>query len=184
MTADAAFWDQIAEKYARDPIKALAADEQTLLAHSVESILACDISRAMIEIAEAKLQDVDAPRNIRFEVAPISADHLPADRFDVVLAFNVLHLVPDLDQALAILAERVRPGGLFISKTACLADSSILLLKPLLALMKRAGKSPHVLFFSRKVLQSRFRTNGFEIVESGDFPRRPPRHFVVARRLD
>lgn len=210
MTDEAAFWDGIAQKYARDPIKDMASYEYTLertrsyltagsnvlevgcgtgtsallLARSAGRILACDISGAMIEIARTKLRESGAPKNVSFEVAPLSGDHLPHGTFDMVTAFNVLHLLRDLDGALAAIAERVRPGGFFISKTACLADSGFLFLKPVISLMGLVGKAPHVLFLSRKTLQASLRTHGFEIVESGDFPRRPPRHFVVARRLD
>lgn len=210
MTADAAFWDQIAEKYARDPIKDMRSFRYTLertrsylntssrvlevgcgtgtsallLANSARRIAACDASEAMIRIAQRKLQNSDAPRNVTFEVAPLSAAHLPLGTFDVVTAFNVLHLVRDLDEALAAIAQRVRPGGFFISKTACLADSSLLLLKPILPVMERMGKAPHVSFLKRSFLQARIRAQGFRLIEVGDFPRRPPRHFIVARRLD
>ena len=210
MTADAAFWDQIAEKYAKDPIKDPLSYEHTLertrsyltsrssvlevgcgtgstalsLTASAHRIVACDISEAMIGIARRKLREPGAPQNVCFDVARISDDHLPVETFDVVTAFNVLHLVRDLDEALAAIVERVRPGGLFISKTACLSDSSLLLLKPVLGLLSVTGRLPHVLFLSRKRLLARMRAHGFQIIESGDFPRRPPRHFVVARRLD
>jgi len=210
MTADAAFWDQIAEKYARDPIKDMRSFEYTLertrsflnagsrvlevgcgtgtsallLARSARRIAACDVSEAMIRIARQKLEVPDAPQNVTFEVAPISREHLPVGTFDVVTAFNVLHLVRDLDEALAAVAGRVRPGGFFISKTPCLADSSFLLLKPVVAMMARMGKAPQVLFLTRRTLQARIRAQGFQLIEVGDFPRRPPRHFIVARRLD
>lgn len=210
MHRDAAFWDQIAEKYARDPIKDMASYEHTLertrsyltshcsvlevgcgtgstaleLASSTGKIVGTDVSSAMIGIARAKLNAPDAPRNVSFEIAPLSAETLPTGSFDAVTAFNILHLVRDLDQALAAIADRVRPGGLFISKTVCLADSPFLLLRPVFGLMKLMGKAPHVLFLSQKTLQEQIRSHGFHILEAGNFPKKPPRNFVVARRMD
>lgn len=125
---------------------------------------------------------VDAPKNVTFQVAPISSAGLSFGQFDVAVAFNVLHLVPDLDEALSAIAERVRSGGLFISKTPCLGDSSLRFLKPGFKLMRAVGKAPHVSVFTRHILRRRITSCGFDIVEFGDFPRRPPRHFVVARR--
>lgn len=208
MRDDAAFWNAIAPRYAQDPIKDMASYTYTLertrsflnfgsrvlevgcgtgtsalqLSPSVRSIVACDLSEGMISIAREKLLHADAPRNVSFQVAPISSAGVSFGQFDAAVAFNVLHLVPDLDEALTSVAERVRSGGLFISKTPCLGDSSIRLLKPGFKLMRAMGKAPHVSVFTRKTLRQKITSSGFDIVEFGDFPRRPPRHFVVARR--
>lgn len=209
MNSDAKFWDRAAEKYARSPIKDIKSYEHTLertrsflpphadvleagcgtgttalrLAGSTAHILGTDISAAMIEIARRKLLEPDAPVNVTFEVAALDDASLPEGPFDAVMAFNILHLSRNLDAALAALARRVRPGGLFISKTVCLSDSPYRLLRPVLGLMKLAGKAPHVLFLSRKDLEDRVRAHGFAILETGDFPVSPPCHFIVARRM-
>ncbi|MEH0073902.1 class I SAM-dependent methyltransferase [Pannonibacter sp. Pt2] len=209
MNSDARFWDRAAEKYARSPIKDVGSYEYTLertrsflpphanvleagcgtgttalrLAGSVADILGTDISGAMIAIARRKLLEPDAPANVTFEIASLDDESLPEGPFDAVLAFNILHLPRNLDAALSALGRRVRPGGLFISKTVCLSDSPYRLLRPVLGLMKLAGKAPHVLFLSRQFLEDRVRGHGFEIVETGDFPASPPCHFIVARRM-
>lgn len=209
MSSDARFWDRAAEKYARSPIKDVRSYEYTLertrsflpphasvlevgcgtgttalhLAGSAAHILGTDISAAMIAIARQKLADPDAPANLTFEVAALDDDSLPEGPFDAVMAFNTLHLSRNLEAALSALGRRVRPGGLFISKTVCLSDSPYRLLRPVLGLMKLAGKAPHVLFLSRKLLEDRVKAHGFEILETGDFPASPPCHFIVARRM-
>ncbi|NBN63050.1 methyltransferase domain-containing protein [Microvirga tunisiensis] len=210
MHSDAAFWDRIAAKYARDPIKDVPAYEHTLertrsfltshasvlevgcgtgatalrLADAAGRIVGTDISAAMIDIARARLDAPDTPRNVSFSVAAMTDEALPHGPFDVVTAFNSLHLVRDLDAALAAIARRLRPGGLFISKTVCLRDSPLRFLKPVFGLLKPTGRIPHVLFLSQPELQERIRASGFRILEVGNFPKKPPRHFVVARRLD
>ncbi|WP_430512996.1 class I SAM-dependent methyltransferase [Pannonibacter phragmitetus] len=209
MSSDARFWDRAAEKYARSPIKDVRSYEYTLertrsflpphasvlevgcgtgttalhLAGAAAHILGTDISAAMIAIARQKLADPDAPANLTFEVAALDDDSLPEGPFDAVMAFNTLHLSRNLEAALSALGRRVRPGGLFISKTVCLSDSPYRLLRPVLGLMKLAGKAPHVLFLSRKLLEDRVKAHGFEILETGDFPASPPCHFIVARRM-
>jgi len=44
----------------------------------------------------------------------------------VVLAFNVLHLVEDLGAALAQIRALLRPGGLFIAKTALIRVAAVI----------------------------------------------------------
>ncbi|MFN4010088.1 MAG: class I SAM-dependent methyltransferase [Pannonibacter sp.] len=206
---DTIFWDRIAEKYARDPIKDMASYEYTLertrsyllpsdrvlelgcgtgstallLAPSVGHITATDFSPAMIDIARQKLKQADAPQNVIFQPSGPDGTNLPAARFDAVLAFNMLHLVHDLDAVLAQVASKLRPGGMFISKTVCLGDASFIF-RPLVGAMKLFGKAPHVSFLRQEALDRQIAAHGFRILETGNFPRKPPSHFVAARLLE
>ena len=51
-----------------------------------------------------------------------SCDGESANCYDRVLAFNVLHLVEDLEATVEACASALRPGGLLISKTPCLRE--------------------------------------------------------------
>jgi hypothetical protein len=55
-------------------------------------------------------------------------------------------------------------------------------MRALVPLMQMAGKAPHVAFMSIEELEAAMRAAGFEIVETGNYPERPPRRFIVARR--
>jgi SAM-dependent methyltransferase len=206
MNANAAFWDRIAPKYAADPIKDLAAYEYTLgrtrsyltgqerglelgcgtgstallLAPFMRHLTATDISPAMVDIGRAKAGAAGVG-NITFAVAEAESATPEGAPFDVVFAHNLLHLAADPKAALAHIHGLVRPGGLFISKTACLQGWWRAMALPV-ALMRLVGRAPAVRFFSTAWLEKAVREQGFDIVESGDFPRSPPRRYIVARR--
>lgn len=104
--------------------------------------------------------------------------------YDVVLAFNLLHLVADLDAAIASAAAALRPGGLFISKTACISEMNVLVPKVLLPLMRLVGKAPPVLCFAAPELQAALTRHGFEVeaVERHGTKGKDIRVFIVARK--
>lgn len=185
----ARFWDRIAVKYAADPIADMAGYLATLrrvqgllstdqdvleigcgtgttalrLAPYTRRLRATDVSARMITIARAKLAARPIPQ-LSFEVADADAAVAGPGEYDVVLAFNVLHLVTDLDQALAWAVQALRPGGLLISKTACIAEMNPLVPYLALPLMRAIGKAPPVLCFDADALQSAMARQGLDIV--------------------
>ncbi|KZK99821.1 MULTISPECIES: class I SAM-dependent methyltransferase [unclassified Pseudovibrio] len=109
--------------------------EISSLVHSVRAI---DISTGMIEIAKAKAT-TGGIANVDFEQADIFDEEFESGSFDVVLAFNMLHTVPDPESVVQRTVELLKPGGLFISVTPCLGGKKsalvtlqILLVKALL----------------------------------------------------
>ncbi len=204
MPTSAAFWNKIAPKYANSPIKDMATYGHTLartrellpadanvleigcgtgttalkLAADMKSLLATDISDGMIKVAQAK----PAPDNLRF------ATHAPDDAalnqlapFDAVLAFNLLHLVPDLPETLRAVHGLLRPGGRFISKSACLRDGSMFL-PPLIWVMQRIGKAPYVGKFYAAELEQAIAQAGFKI-NVAETHGKSFNRFIVATRL-
>lgn len=199
---DAAFWTGIASKYAAKPVGDMPAYERTLtrvrawlpanadvlevgcgtgttalkLADAARHITAIDYAQGMIDVANAK----QVPDNVTFLTADLADPALPDAGYDAVMAFSLLHLLPDLDAGLAQMRAKLRPGGLLIVKAVCLGG----LYRPLSALiwvMQRMGKAPYVNIISPRRMEDAIRHAGFEILETGDYPARPPSHFVVAR---
>ena len=203
---DAAFWDRIAPKYATQPISNNEAYEETLartksylgaetvalelgcgtgstalrLQPGTKSYVATDISTGMIAIANDKIADQSEPTP-EFRVAGVNAEDYADDDFNTVLAFNLLHLVPDLDQALDTIHHMLPENGLFISKTPALSGKWYY--RPLISAMRLAGRAPKVLFFSVEDLDARIAAAGFRIVETGLYPPSTPSRFVVARKV-
>ena len=106
----------------------------------VKSVRAIDISTAMIEIAKGKAA-TGGVVNVDFEQADIFDEAFENGSFDVVLAFNMLHTVPDPESVVQRTVELLKPGGLFISVTPCLGGKKsafvslqILLVRALLKL--------------------------------------------------
>lgn len=205
--ADARFWDRIAPKYASDPIKDMAGYERTiartrdwlspshsvlelgcgtgtsalLLAPSVARITGSDLSGAMIAIATEKAT-AQGRDNVSFVVG--SAEDAIGDEgsCDAVLAFNLLHLVGDRQAAFRQIRRLLKPGGLFISKTPCLAEMTVLI-RLAVPLMRMIGKAPHVSFFTAEALERDVTAAGFTVLERARHGsrRRDPRIFLVAR---
>ena len=152
------------------------------LAPFTRRLLATDVSAGMIAIAHQKLAAQRVPQ-LRFAVADADTPVAPGE-FDVVLAFNVLHLVSDLDHALESAAQNLRPGGLLISKTACISEMNPLIPYLALPLMRAIGKAPHVLCFDAEALQSAIARQGMDIVsvERHGTRGKDIRVFIVARK--
>jgi len=199
------FWDKIAPKYAKQPIKdpkAYAAKLEAVRAHlkptdtvleigcgtgstaltlapSVARYCATDCARAMIAIAEEKRVGGAGP-NIEFDVA--DATHVsPAAPFDAVLAFNLLHLVDDLPATLQAVYDQVKPGGLFMSKTVCLGDANVAM-RLMVRTLRLVGVAPRVLFLTKAELRHALVSAGFEIEEDRFFGNGALNPFYVARR--
>jgi len=205
----AAFWDRIARKYAADPIADIAGYEATLqrvqallspdhevleigcgtgtsalrLAPFTRRMLSTDVSAGMITIAREKLAAQPVPQ-LRFELADADAPVSRQAACDVVLAFNLLHLVSDLEQTLAAAVQSLRPGGLLISKTPCVSEMNPLVTRFALPLMRAIGKAPHVVCFSAQVLQAAILRQGLEILalERHGTRGKDIRVFIVARK--
>lgn len=206
MTSDATFWDQTANKYAASPIKDQAAYEHTLvetrkhlrpgdklleigcgtggtallMADAVAHITATDISANMIKIAADKAVEQQVG-NVEFVQATPADPKLVAKSFDAITGFNILHLLPDLEDDLAALYARLKPGGLLISKTPCLADWKWRAVGRIaIPIMQFFGKAPYVSFLKGSDIEAKFVTAGFEIVTSENhnaFSR-----FIVAKK--
>lgn len=208
-SAQARFWDRIARKYARDPIADPAGYEKTVQrvigllspTHSVLEIgcgtgttalrlaphagrlLATDVSPEMIAIARERLH-AQPTAGLRFAVADADLAAFDTARYDRVLAFNLLHLLADLDQALAAIAQALRPGGLFISKTPCIAEMSPLITHLAVPLMRALGKAPPLLRFDEVQLHAAMQRAGLDVIAAERHGTRGKdvRAFVVARK--
>ena len=206
MTTDALFWDRIADSYARQPVKNQTAYEQTLsatrahlspddhvlelgcgtgstaltLSEDVRRVTASDVSNKMIAIAEEKRRAAGA-ESVEFLTAGVGEQTLHWQNYDAVLAFNLLHLVDDLDAALASIYRQTRPGGVFISKSVCLGEMNFLV-RGLIRGMQAFGRAPFVTYFNTADLEAAMRWAGFQIEASQTFDKAPHSRFIVARR--
>lgn len=142
-----AFWNFMAQRYARTPISDQAAyDEKirltqshlsassrvleiacgtgsTALLHAplVEHIHATDISREMIQIAKEKAAS-GGIENVTFEEIGIDDLDIPAESLDMVMAHSILHLLEAPEVALEKTYRWLKPGGVMISSTICMRE--------------------------------------------------------------
>ncbi len=187
MSSSVNFWNRSAARYARRPIadqnaylKKIDLTQKyfhsemdvlefgcgtgsTALIHApkVRSYLATDASARMIEIAREKLAEKHAD-NLTFQVASIDDLQQRQQTFDAVLGLNILHLLRDPKSAIEKVFGMLKPGGVFISNTACLQDTRAHL-KPVALLARLLRVAPYLKFLSRKELETDLESVGFHI---------------------
>ena len=207
MTADAAFWNDLAERYARQPLANPGAFARKIeitrsrmkptdvvldigcgtgslalrLACSGATIHGLDISSEMIRIARGKAQ-AEGAANVSFHVGAFDAFELfePAS-LDGVCAYSLLHLVEDVPAALNRIYALLRPGGFFVSSTVCLGESWVPY-RPILEVMRWLGKAPRVHTLRKRVLVDEMRRAGFAALDQPEVGADPTIAFVVAEK--
>ena len=203
------FWDKMAPKYAESQMRSVDDYEHTLartlsyltpqmrvlemgcgtgttalrLAPHVKTFVGTDQSSEMIRIARDKAADEHS--NLEFRVLGAAESAQLEEGFDVVMGFNLFHLVPDADAVLADIFKILKPGGLMISKTPCLMDKAFgwkrFLVAGMLPILKRIGKAPDVGLWRIADVDRRIADAGFETLEAGNFP--AISRYVVARKI-
>lgn len=203
------FWNGVAPKYAKSPIKDEASYHYTLertraylnkgdrvleigagtgstallLADSVSEIVATDLADVMLDVGRARAKE-QGVENVSFHRCDVL--NPPEGPFDVVLAHNILHLVEDLPGALAAAYAALRPGGLMISKTVCRPEKGLNLemrvMFLILPLMQMIGKAPFVALRSFSDFDAAVWNAGFERVEAMTYPAKGVSRYVVARK--
>lgn len=207
MAESSAFWDRIADKYAVQPIadeaayRTKLARTQALLspdmdifefgcgtggtailhAPKVRSVRAIDFSERMLDKGREKAAEAGIA-NVTFEQGDITTMPIAPASYDMVLGLSVLHLLKDPDAAIARVFDILKPGGRFVSSTACLG-SHLRFLGPLVAFGKMLGKLPHLTFISRQDLRKSLTRAGF-VIEQDWQPKEGAAVFIIARKPD
>lgn len=207
--AKAHFWDNVARRYAAAAISDMAGYDRSIertqhwlrpehrvleigcgtgttalrLAPEVASYVATDVSGHMIAIALQK-QAQQPCHQLRFETIDADVGTHERRTYDAVIAFNVLHLVTDLDGTLAACAAALQPGGLLISKTPCLSEMNPLIAWVALPVMRWIGKAPPVHCLNENDLTLAMKRRGLELVtvERHASRGRDARPYIVARK--
>ena len=207
MNSSAKFWDKIAQRYSKQPIADEAAYQKklqitqeyfqpnmevlefgcgtgsTAIIHApyVKHIRAIDISSNMIEIAQGKA-DAQNIKNITFEQLSIDQLTVPDRTFDVVLGLSILHLLENKEEVIAKVHKMLKPGGIFVTSTACLGDT-MKWFKFIMPIGKFLGLMPLVKVFTAKELENSLTNGGFAI----DYHWQPSKDkavFIVAKKAE
>lgn len=86
------------------------------LARAAQSVVATDYSAAILDVLRARTKREGVP-NVECVERDLYDLRLDRGSFDAVVCANVLHLVPDLERAIAAMKEVLRPGGKLIAPT-------------------------------------------------------------------
>jgi ubiquinone/menaquinone biosynthesis C-methylase UbiE len=205
MVSSSKFWDRIAERYSKKPVADEAAYQKkleitrsyfrpdmevlefgcgtgsTAIAHAphVRHIRAIDVSSKMLEIARAKA-DRGNVGNVTFEQSAIEDISVPDRSLDVVLGLSILHLLEDKERAIAKVHRMLKPGGVFVTSTICIADS-MKFIKLIAPVGKALGLMPLLRVFTTKDLLASLVDAGFEIDHQWQ-PEKRAAVFIVAKK--
>lgn len=204
MTEPTRFWDRIAARYARQPVadeavyaRKLAQTQarlrpdwdvleigcgtgNTAIAHAphVSRVRAVDFSEKMLAFGRDRAAR-EGVANLHFDRAAL--DEIDTSQpWDAVLMLSLLHLIPDWQGALDKAWALTRPGGIFVSSTACMATAA-LPLRLALPIMARLGLAPRLSSFTADELATAITARGFEIEERWQ-PGPRDAVFIIARR--
>ena len=205
MDQSSRFWDKIAQRYSKRPIADEAAYQKklqvtreyfqpemevlelgcgtgsTTITHApyVKHILAIDSSSKMIEIAQDKA-DAKNVENVTFRRSTIDEFSVSDQTLDAVLGLSILHLLDNKENVIAKVNKMLKPGGIFVTSTACIGDM-MKFFKVILPIGKFFGLMPLVKVFTRKELEDSLTDSGFEIEYQWQ-PGKGKSVFIVAKK--
>lgn len=188
MSSSYRFWDRMARRYSRSAISDEKSYEYklertrrilkptmnlleigcgtggTAIRHSahVNHIHAVDFSENMLSIARERAATA-AVENVEFECQALF-DLDQQRNYDMVLALNVLHLIPDWESAVSRIHSLLPTGGLFVSNSACLSDHYGFM-RYIGPPGRWMGLLPELGFFGEAEFLSALERQGFDIVE-------------------
>ena len=205
MAEQHAFWDRLADKYAAQPI----ADEEayriklartqahftpdmdifefgcgtggTAITHAphVRSVRAIDFSARMLDKARDRAARAGIS-NVSFEQGDITSMAIPTASYDMVLGLSILHLLKDRDAVIAKVFDILKPGGRFVSSTACIGDS-MRWFGVIAPLGQALGLLPVLNVMSRDQLHQAMTRAGF-VIEHDWRPNPSAAVFLIARK--
>ncbi len=199
------FWNRIARKYARSPIKDEAAYQHkldvtqsymrpdmevlefgcgtggTALLHAphVAHIRATDFSQGMIDIARERAANSQVD-NVSYDVASIEEIAEDGTQYDMILGMSILHLVADRAGVIEKVNRLLKPGGIFVSSTACLRDMAWPV-RAFVATGRALRVFPPVQIFGAAELKADLRVSGFDLAYDWR-PSKRAAQFIVAKK--
>lgn len=200
------FWNLIASRYAASPIADIAAYEKKIeklkaylspedhvldigcgtgtqcgdLAGNVKRVTGIDISGKLLAIAEQRKAGRNI-QNVEFIQTTVFDERFEPGEFDVVMAFYVLHFIEDIDGFIRRIHGLLKPNGLFILETACLAEKSKMAGK-LLRVAGKLGFLPLINLLTTRQIEQALEQGGFRIVDKTRFSAANDEYTLIARK--
>jgi len=150
------------------------------IADDVKMIYAIDISSKMIDIAKGKATQRKI-QNINYIYTTIFDDRFKSDSFDVILVFNVLHLLDDSQEVINRLNELLKHGGYIVSATPCMGENPIL--NSLFSIGSKIGITPEIKSFKTNELDNLIIKGHFEMIETDFLKQNSPQYLLIAKKL-
>lgn len=155
-------------------------------ADQVKEIHDIDISSEMIRMAKEKAV-VSKVENVNFEKADIFDNRYQKESFDVILAFNMLHTVPNPQTVLQRINDLLKHEGLFISITPCLRQKMSFLVNFQIQLVRILCKYRIIPIPIRRIkstdIDELLTKADFHAIESEEIFKGASSYFVAAKKI-
>lgn len=155
------------------------------IAGLVKEIHAIDISSKMIGMAKEKAA-VGNVENVTFVQTDIFDHRYNKESFDTILAFNMLHTIPNPQDVVQRIDDLLKPDGLFISVTPCLRDKMSFLVGAqirLVQLMCKIGIIPiPIRRLKSSDLDDLIAKGNFQTIDSKKIYKGASSYFIVAKK--
>ena len=150
------------------------------LAEVVKSIDAIDISSGMLEFAK-KEAEKSSIGNINYIQTSIFDERFKDEKYDAILAFNVLHYIDDMPKLIERINTLLKPNGVFISSTACLKEKRSFI-GYLVLFLAKLGIMPKINFYKKNELETLISNCNFNTIKFEKISKLPE-YFIVARKI-
>jgi len=154
------------------------------IAPYAKQVVATDISPQMISVAQNKAENLSVS-NVVFRVCDGYAIPYDDKSFDVVLLFNILHVVKEPAALLHEAYRLLKPGGCLVSATDCYAEPVPFLVRLMLSaqkLLKLVGVVSFLWYYRKEDLHQLFDQNSFMIEDSDVLHQAPVNYYLLARK--
>ncbi|UAA38677.1 class I SAM-dependent methyltransferase [Paraneptunicella aestuarii] len=150
------------------------------VAEHVQHVDAFDYSPESIEVSKRKAQRRGIA-NVDFAVTDLYDERYQEEGYDVVIAYNILHLIDAPEKAVQRINKLLKPGGLLISATGCLGEKKSFF-RMFLSLLSKIGVVPPMTSFSIAELENLVTRGSFEILETEVLDKALTDYFLVAKK--
>lgn len=151
------------------------------MAPHVKRVHGVDSSAGMIDAANQHLVELQA-ENASFAKSDSSTFADREAEFTAVTAFNVLHYMDDIAQAVRGMGACLPAGGLFLSATACMGERTTWL-GSLVRLLTALRLVPRMQFLTVDELTEQISEAGFSVVQTQQLSDLPE-YFIVAQKQE
>lgn len=198
------FWDRIASRY--DAIESndmayrifieearryIKADDTVIdfgcgtglicneIAQNVRTIYAIDTSPGMLEISKSKASERQI-QNIIFSCTSIFDEKFKEGSIDILIAFNIFHLLEEPLKYFQRINHLLKPGGYILSATPCMSEAPALNL--VLKLSSMIGLTPKLNSFSSTELEQLFLKASLKTIKLNRIKPKSPQYFCISEK--
>ena len=150
------------------------------VAEHVKHVDAFDYSPDSIAVSKRKAQRREIT-NIDFVVTDLCDERYKDASYDIVLAYNILHLIDAPEKAVERINKLLKPGGLLISATGCMGEKKSFF-RLFLSFLSKIGVVPPMTSFSIAELENLVTRGSFEIIETEVIDPALTDYFLVAKK--